>query len=321
MKLFFPVLLMTLSLSARAYVPTVEGLFRHGKNPEVTTNAMVLTASVTSYNPYAEKDEKPGSPLWVKWVYNVTPDGNLKLTQLVYSSAAMTEAALVDKVYVPELSPRSFAANQVDRGLLMAVYNSILINDGSFMIDFLQGQGVSVTANTEILNQDKIALLTRHRQWLAQNKGGRPGDESPMNPTNPAERERVSRLMHSPMYGDFGKVSLSRYQGEPAWNIKTDKFEAFIDDAKREIRQIVLRESTGEAEVVCREPMLLNGTHSVPKQIIFKTALDQYYQINMVALRHFNESNADMLTRLHRYDKVLGARQQQAQVDKPSFLY
>ena len=313
--------LLLISWSAIGYVPTVEGLFRHGNNPDVTTNALVLSASITPHNPFAEKTENPVSPLWVKWIYNVTPHGKLKLTQLLYSSAAMNEASLLDKIYVAELSPKSFTAANTEKGLLLALLNSMLINDGSFMIDFLQHHGVSVAANTEILNQEKTALLYRYRAWLAQTKGGRAAgaEESPLNPSNPTERERVSRLMNSSMYLDSGKVSLSRYQGEPAWQIRTESFEAFVDDAKREVRQVVLRQSNGEIDITCHNDLLINGTHRMPKYLIIKTTLDQHYNVSFISLRHFNESQSELLNRLQKYDQVLS--QKRSPVERPSFLY
>jgi len=313
--------ILTFSLSALAYVPTVEGLFRHGNNPEVTTNALVVTATVAPYSPFVEKTEGPSNTLWIKWIYNVTSHGKLKLTQLIYTSSVMNDASLVDKHYVAELSPQSFAGANTEKGLFLALMNSMLINDGSFMIDFLQHHGVSVAANTEILNQDKTALLYRHRSWLAQTKGGRAAgaDESPLNPSNPSDRERVARLMGSSMYLDSGKVSLSRFQGEPSWQIRTDNFEAYVDDAKREVRQLLLRQSSGETEITCHDPMLMNGSHRMAKYLIVKNTLDQHFTVNFLSLRHFNESPGELVSRLQRYDQVLS--QKKAPVDRPSFLY
>lgn len=312
---------LLISLNLKAYVPTVEGLFRHGGNPDITTNAMVLTATITPHNPYAEKTEVTTNPLWVKWVYNMSPQGKLKLTQLIYSSASMIDANLIDKVYVGELAPQSFGPTHTERGLLLSVFNSIFINDGSFMIDFLQNHGVSVSANTEILNQDKVALLSRYRSWLIQSNGGRASnaEDSPLSPSSSSEKEKVNRLMSAPMYLDSGIVSLSRYHGEPAWHIKTENFEAFIDDSKREIRQVLLRQPNGDIEITGHDPMLLNGLHRTPRSLILKSALDQHYQIRFTSLKHFNENPSELLARLKRYDQILAHKREQ--VERPAFLY
>lgn len=321
MKRLITFFLVIASIHVVAYVPTVEGLFRHGGNPDVTTNALVITASVAPHNPYEEKTEPAANPLWVKWVYNMSPQGKLKLTQLIYSSASMVDANLIDKVYVSELSPQSFGASQTERGFLLSVFNSILINDGSFMIDFLQNHGVSVNANTEILNQDKVALLTRYKTWLIQSNGGRSStaEDSPLSPTSASEKERVNKLMSSPMYLDSGLVSLSRYHGEPAWQIKTENFESFIDDTKREIKQVILRQPNGDIEITAHEPTLLDGLHRIPRSLIIKSALDQHYQIRFTSLKYFNENPSELLARLRRYDQILAHKR--VSVERPAFLY
>ena len=319
MKLLCALITMV-SIGAQAYVPTVEALFRHGANPDVTTNAMVLSASVSSYNPFAEKTETTGKQLWVKWIYNVTPQGKLRLTQLIFNSATMAESALVDKTYISDLSPKSFNANSIERGLFISMLNSQLINDGSFMVDFLRLAGVPVRLNNEIVNQDKVALLQRYRGWLNRNKANRSnGEESPMSPASPADRERVTRLMSSPMFLETQQVALSRFHGEPAWHITAEGFDGYVDDAQREIRQLLLRRATGEIEISCRAALLLNGTHRMPRQIVVRNTQDQSHQVNLISLKHYHEGPNDLLARLRRYDQVL-SRKQEA-IDRPAFLF
>ncbi len=308
--------------SAHAYVPTVESLFRHGANADVTSNALVVSAKVALVNPYAEKIEQvDGSAIWVKWAYNITPQGKLKLTQLIYRAASMTEASLVDKSYIAELSPQAFAASPEmgERGLFISLMNSLLINDGSFMVDFLHNRGVNVRLNSDIINQDKRALLARYRAWLIRTKGGRDAgsDPSPLAPT--VDREKAEKIMASPMYADTQQVTLSRYQGEPAWQVKTETFDAWVSDASREVRQLVLRTGAVEVDIQCRDYLLYGGTHSFPRQIVVKGQQDQFWQIDVLGLKHFNESAAELLARLRAHDQVLLQRRET--VAKPAFLF
>lgn len=318
----FLILFAFIAFKAQAYVPTVESLFRHGANADVTTNALMISAKVALVNPYAEKAEQTeGSALWVKWVYNVTPQGRLKLTQLIYRAASMTEASLVDKSYVAELSPLAFDASPEmgERGLFMGLINSLLINDGSFMVEFLHNRGVNVRLNAEIINQEKKALLGRYRAWLIRTKGGRTAGAEP-SPLAPAtDRAAVEKIMASPMYADTQQVVLSRYQGEPAWQIKGDTFEGWVSDATRDVRQLVLRTGAAEVDIQCRDYVLYNGTHSFPRQIVVKGQQDQFWQIDVIGLKHFNETAAELLARLRRHDQVLMQRKEV--VARPSFLF
>ncbi len=319
MKYVLITALLSASMSAAAYVPTVEALFRHGANPEVSTNALSLSVKLTPVNPYAEKDEAPGKPLWVKWVYNVTAQGKLKLTQLVYRGPAMNESVLADKTYVADLNPSSFTTATAERGLFFALLNSTLINDGSFMVDLLKQLGLSARHNEELINHEKKALLERYRSWLAQNKGGRGSADSPLAPADPDERSKVERLLATPMYHDAKQVFLTRHKGEPAWQAKVDQFEAWVGDADREVRHILFRGGAGEMEIQCVEPTLYNGTHRLPRQILVKTSQDLHYQVDVIGLRHFNESPAEMLARLRATDQYLMHRREA--LPRPSFIY
>lgn len=321
MKYFIAALLT--SLSALAYVPTVESLFRHGNNPEVTTNAIMVSAKVAPHSLFEEKvpSEKP-QDLWVRWIYNVTPQGRLKLTQLLYRSPSMTDASLVDKVFISELSPRSFGTtpNALERGLFVSLLNSLLINDGSFLVDFLRTKEISVRKNEELINLEKKNLLLRHRSWLQKNNGGRgaPAEDSPMTPADPSERARVEQILAAPMYQDTKQVTLTRHQGLPAWHVKAEGFEAWVDDDKRQIQQVLMRSGPGEIELQFRDYLLLNGVHSMPRLITVKGLQDQLWQLEVIGVRTFNESPTELVNRLKRYDLVL--QQKQETVVRPGFF-
>jgi hypothetical protein len=318
-------MILIFSKSVLAYVPSVESIFRHGNNPEVTTNALMLAAKISAVNPFLEKNEQQqGESMWVKWVYNITPQGKLKLTQLIYRSAAMTEASLIDKTFISELTPQIFAGDspeKIERGLLLSLFNSMLINDGSFMVEFLKNRGEPVKLNAEIINQEKRSILSRYKAWLIKKKGGRieRSEESPLLPLNAVEKEKVESILSSPMYEQSPYISLSRYQGSPAWHVKTENFEGWVSDETRFIRHLGLKSGAFETEIQCRDHILFNGTHSLPRQILIKSQQDIYWQIDIITLKHFSETTTDLLARLRQYDQIL--QQNRVQITRPAFLY
>jgi hypothetical protein len=121
------------------------------------------------------------------------------------------------------------------------------------------------------------------------------------------------------MDADTQQVVLSRYQGEPAWLVKGDTFEAWVSDATREVRQLVLRSGAAEVDIQCRDYLLFNGTHSFPRQIVVKGQQDQFWQVDVLSLKPFNESSTELLARLRRHDQVLMQRREA--VSRPPFLF
>ncbi|MFP5458356.1 MAG: hypothetical protein ACLGG7_06460 [Bacteriovoracia bacterium] len=321
MKYFF--IALVVALPAFGYVPTVESLFRNGNNPDVTTNAIMVSAKVSLHSLFEETTStEKKADLWVRWIYNVTPQGRLKLTQLIYRAPSMTDASLVDKVFISELSPRSFGStpNALERGLFVSLLNSLLINDGSFLVDFLRSKEISVRKNDDLINQEKKNLLLRHRSWLQKNNGGRGSlaEDSPINPADANEKVRVEQILSSPMYQDTKQVSLTRHQGLPAWHVKAEGFEAWVSDDKRHIQQVLMKSGPSEIELQFRDYLLLNGVHNMPRLITVKGMQDQVWKVEVMGVRTFNETHPELVNRLKRYDLVL--RQKQETVERPGFF-
>ncbi len=318
------VIIVLFSLNAYSYVPTVESIFRNGNNPDMTQNAAMVTLKITPVNPLAEKGEQAqGVSTWVKLVYHIGGGGRIKLSQLTYKTSSMVDSSADSKVFFSELSPNSFdqSIEMSERGLFYSLFNSLIINDGSFITQFLKTRGINVSLNSEIINQEKKHLLERHKSWLVKTKGGRQveGDESPLSPSSPIEKERVNQIMALPMYASNGQVSLVRFAGDAAWNIKADAFEAWVGDSNREIKQMVYRTSSGEAELIARDYINYNGTTPIPRLITFKNTKDQNYTIEPIAVRYFSESGQELVNRLKRYDKEVRASKEPSA--KPYFIF
>jgi hypothetical protein len=79
-----------------------------------------------------------------------------------------------------------------------------------------------------------------------------------------------------------------------------------------------MKSAAGDIEMLAYDHFTANGTHRAPKLITVKTALDQHYRIETVSLKHFNESPAETLARLRRYDQAL--QKSKPTADKPPFM-
>jgi hypothetical protein len=316
--------LLSISFSVFAYVPTVESLFRNGSNPDLTQNAAVVTFKITPVNPLAEKGEQAqGQSVWVKLIYHLGGGGRIKLSQLTYRSSAINDTAADSKVFFSEMSSNAFdqSVEMTERGLFYSIMNSLVVNDGTFITQFLKTRGINVALNDEILNQEKKQLLERHKTWLIKTRGGRQanGEDSPLTPASALEREKVNHIMSLPMYASSGQIGLVRFEGEAAWNIKADGFEAWVGDSNRDIKQVNYKTSAGESEFVAKDYIKYNGTTPLPRLITFKNSKDLHFNIEPISIRYFNESGQDLVNRLKRYDKEVKAPRDS--VTKPYFLF
>jgi hypothetical protein len=317
--------------TAEAYVPTVESLFRHGANPEVTANGQSVTLVVKKVLPGGNlgqsvndvsllKDEKAED--FYKIFFTKAGD-SLKVAQTRYSDSKFSETSLEHKTYHSNFSALSIkpSIEEAEKGIFFGLLHSLVLNDGSYLVNYLKSLGVPVKLNEEIINREKIDFLANYKRYLitiSKDRNARKTEINPMRPEDPTARSRADQIMADPMYVDTKNVKLARDEGWVAWVVNAGPFEAVASYRNREIQRIKYKSPAGEFEIVCKDYWLANGTHSLPRFILVKTLTGETYQVELVNLRHYVEKEDDMIKRLKNWDQILKGR---ASTDlRPVFL-
>lgn len=327
-KLIF--VLICLSSSAFAYVPTVESLFRHGSNPDVTANGVSLTFTVKKIEAVAKEAPKNEETLlneskaedFYKLFFTKNHDV-MKVAQTRYDNNTFSEASLLEKHYYPNFSPYTIkgSSEESEKGIFQGMLRSMLFNDGVFLVNYLKSLGVPVKLNGEIINRQKVEYLASYKQYLItinKDRTARKTATNPLKPDDAAQRERVDRVMNEPMYVDQKQVKLSRENGEMAWLVTAGPFEAVISYKMREIRKIKYKSQLGEFEINCKDYWLANGTHAMPRFILVKDYKGETFQVEITNLRHYLEKEVDLVNRLKKWDSLLKGKE--SNDPKPPFL-
>ncbi len=311
------ILLLSLFIttSALAYTPTVESLFRHGSNPDVTTSALNLSFSVKDL-------ANVENTSFYKIYFDVFDSKTLKFSQTAYNQDSFSEGSLLGKIYYSQLSPLSFKSQSVDRGLFYSLIHSIILNDGGFLIEYLKLHNVPVKTNSEILNSDKINLMKDYKNYLRSINNDRSLKKtlvSPLKPENDQAQERANRLMKEPMYLDADQVKLSSYEGKPAWLVIAGEFQAYVSYEERRPLSVRFKTSAGEVTIQCLDYWRPDAAHAVPKKLIIKTSKGETYQVETLSLRYYNEKEEDLIKRLRHWDEILKTPKDQPL--RPDFLF
>lgn len=313
--------LALLSLDALAYVPTVESLFRHGSNPDVTASGISFTLSARKLVP-GEAGSGGSQEELFRIFLNKGNGENLKVAQSQYRDKTFSEASLEHKIYYSSFSPYTLKASveQIERGLFFALLNSLTFNNGDHMVNYLKTLGVPVKLNDEIINREKIEYLASYKRYLvAQNqKGAKKTDENPLRPEDLATRERVEAVMKESMYVDTKQVRLSKYEGDMSWIVEAGPFTAVFAYNSRDLQKLTFKSAAGNFEVICRNYVLMNGTHRFPKTVLVRGFSGDNYQLELSDLRHTIESEDDIVRRLRKWDGILRGRE--STLSRPAFL-
>jgi hypothetical protein len=304
--------------AAHAYVPTVESLFRHGANPDVTSNGISVTFVVKKIQPGGIvgtsgndssllKDEKVED--FYKIYFTKTGD-SLKVAQTRYKDSKFSNTSLEHKIYYPNLTAYTFkpSIEEVEKGIFFGVLRSLLLNDGANLVNYLKALGVPVKLNQEILNAEKVELLANYKSYLSniqKDRSARKTEENPLRPEDSAARAKAEELMAAPMYMDTKQVKLARDEGQVAWMVKAGAFEATASYRNRDLQRVKYKSPAGDFEIICKDYWVANGSHVLPRYIIVKSLTGETYQLELTNLSHYNDKESDMVKRLNGWDQLL----------------
>jgi hypothetical protein len=317
--------------TVQAYVPTVESLFRHGANPDISANGLSLTMVVKKIQP----GEKPRTSVndasllkddKLEDYYKVffTKSGeSLKVAQTRYNSGNFSEASLEHKIYYPNFSSYTIkpSVEQAEKGVFFALLHSMTLNNGSHMVNYLKSLGVPVRLNNEIINREKIEFLANYKRYLvtiSKDRNAKKTEVNPMRPDDSSAQSRVDEIMTEPMYTDMKQVKLSKEEGDIAWLVNAGAFEAVVSYKNREVQKVKYKSAAGDFEVICKDYWLANGTHALPRFLLIKTFSGQNYQVEITNLRHYLEKEDDLIRRLRNWDQVLKGKE--SNDVRPEFL-
>lgn len=317
---------------AHAYVPTVESLFRHGSNPEVSVNGLSITFSVKRILP---EDKTQGASVndasllkdeSAKEFYKlfITKAGEgMKVAQTKYKSNSYSEGSLEHKIYYPNLNAYTFkpSIEQAEKGVFFGLIHSLALNDGAHFVNYLKSLGVPVKLNNEIINREKIEFLADYKRYLtlvAKDRNAKKTEVNPMNPEDPAAKQRADEIMSQPMYTDLKQVKLSKDEGQVAWVVNAGPFEAVVSYKERDVQRVKYKSAAGDFEIVCKDYWLANGTHALPKYMMIKNFAGQLYQVEVTNLRQYVEKEEDLVKRLRNWDQILKGKE--SHDARPEFL-
>jgi hypothetical protein len=323
--------LLFTSFKCLAYVPTVESLFRHGSNPDVTANGVALTLSVKKIEAGSKSTPSTNSSLlaetksedFYKLYFTKVSTEMMKVAQTRYGNDTFGDGSLIDKQYYSSFTSHTIkgTAEDSEKGIFFGMLRSIIFNDGAFILNYLKSLNIPVKLNNEIINRQKVEYLANYKQYLVainKDRTSKRNIPNPLKPDDATSREKIDTIMNEPMYVDQKQVKLANEHGQLSWFISAGPFEATISQNERRIQRIKYKSLLGDYEILCKDYWLANGTHSFPRYIMVKDFKGESFQVEVLNMKHYLEKESDLLARLKKWDSVLKGKS--SNETKPPFL-
>lgn len=277
MKMFSKLLIvMMISFSAVASVPTEEGLLRNLNNADLPGQYVTVKTMVQSLTEADKTD-------YVKFQISLDNPNTIALLQTTYSNGQMLNSQIKNVKYFPDLLTQIRREKAPEKSLFYSVLMMLTTNRSAGMEAFLEKNGVSVVKNKTILNEDKIKLLRAYRSHLVNNKGK--GDAgSPLNPEDPKSKEKVLDLFRSNTFKRAKNIELVKKDNEFMWKVDWKSAQGFFSNEERQFRAIDYSTPDSQIKIEASSYLLFNGTNELPKFMNVKDSTGQLYKIQTLGL-------------------------------------
>lgn len=277
MKMFSKLLIvMMISFSAHASVPTEEGLLKNLNNADLPGQYITVKTMVQSLTEADKTD-------YVKFQISLDNPNTVGLLQTTYSNGQMLNSQIKNVKYFPDLLAQIRREKAPEKSLFYSVLMMLTTNRSQGMEAFLEKNGVTVVKNRTILNEDKMKLLRAYRSHLVNNKGK--GDAgSPLNPEDPKNKERVLDLFRSNTFRRAKNIELVKKDNEFMWKVDWKSAQGYFSNEERQFRAVDYSTADSQIKIEANSYLLFNGTNELPKFMNVKDSSGQLYKIQTLGL-------------------------------------
>jgi hypothetical protein len=278
MPTFFLCLLTAFVISANAFasVPTEEGLLKNLNNADLPGQYITIKMMGQSL---AEQEKAD----YVKFIITLENPNAIGLLQVVYNNSQMQNSQIKSVKYTPDLLVQIRKEKSQERAMFFASLMMLATNRSAGMEAFLEKNGVSILKNKNILNQDKMKLLRDYRTHLVNSKGK--GDAgSPLNPEDPAAKQKALELFRANTFKRAPNVELVKKENEFMWKTDWKSVQGFFSNEERRLREIDLNSADGQISLDANTYVLFNGVNELPKFIGIKDQKGINYKLQVLSL-------------------------------------
>lgn len=327
-------LILVMSLSVNANIPTTEGLFRNGSNADVSASLIVvkfliekeisdealnLAPDASAAKEEVVFTEKNQKPVYVKFLISLAPNDRVQLIQVSYSSGKMLDSQIIDVRYYSNLIDKIVKTDK-KTALFYSLLSSLALNRSDELDSFLKLNSKNYKSNDELVDPEKKALYSKYKRFLNLTKEDESLKESmdnPYRPQDPDIAKVVNKVKASPYMKRDENVSLVKENNQFFWKVSLDTMEAFFENDNLHLEKLSYGKVDKDLRVTLDDYILFNGNHEMPKHI---KILDPENQLNIrtLSLAHLNMANKSMNTRYSEYMAIL--KEANSKVPLPSLF-
>lgn len=310
-----------ISFNCFSYTPTLDSLLRNGNNSEIATKSVVANIKIKEISPTNQNEELTGETALKYVIYNEN-EQRPQMVELEYAGGNITSSMLMGFKYIniKDLKSINIPSNKIESQVYYSLLVMLLNNNSRPLIDFLQSQNIKVLDNRNLINENKIRLISAYKRYLQESKDDESNvRENPLKPEDPKDLEKVNEVMSESFLRQDQLVKRVKDKNEFYWVAQSDNlFIKFNKDHRMKIFRLLT--DLGTIEVTLGRFVVMGSQQEFPEFIWFKTLSGKKYEIRATKYSSFKDNKDSHRNRLKRYSKYKEQNKVSSQLERLELL-
>lgn len=295
--IFFLALAISFSTSSMAAIPTEEGLLKNLNNPAPQNGQTIVKLKVT------KMDESKSESFYRLTFSNENPNA-LQLLQQKFASAQMSATQLRNQKIEMDLFSKIKRDAISEASVFYSTLGFLLFNKGLGLEIIVEKSGGSVIKTKSQYNEEKMRLLRQYKSYLATTKSKTMND-SPLNPPDPKEKQRVQDLFRSNSLRTSPNVKLTKMGSEFVWHADWKNVHGYFSNEERRLRVLDVSAMDTSVKIELDQYGILNGVNEFPKNMALASRDGVVYRIQVLGVESRASKEKPLTTKFEEAKKNL----------------
>ena len=303
MKKLILIISIFIAMQAQAAIPTMEGLFRNGKNKDLSGNLIIIKMMVDEVSLTDDLEKRVS---YLKFYFSVAEKNRIEFLQVHYPDGEMRKDSANHLYYAHNLLWNLRKEEDDEKILFYSIMAMLGLNDSRPISSYLGKQSGDFKINKRSMNWEKVKLLKKYKDYLVIKKKNPDTEElSPLNPEEEEKKEKVKSILAAPMYTHSENINLIRRENSFFWEVKLPTINALFSNETHFIRELKIQTVRGPLAVTFGEFNAFNGVHFLPREILIRDRTEKSYKVRILSYNIYNNPKKGLRERHKDFKKVV----------------
>lgn len=300
-NLFFIITIIFIS-NTQGAVPTIEGLFRNGGNPNWENEVVMFSFMVEKIISKEDLEKSPEEDIEKSMeepfenniyckIYISKNESDYSFLQIKYNNISMKNDTITKIKFYPELIKSIDGDIELTRKTFYSLMLMFYQNDSMLVSKLLKEFNTDYQNNLELVNQSKWQLLSRYRDFLEEKKEN-PEQElvSPLVVEESHSEDELTpqEILDQHNYINAGKVKLSKIKKRFYWVFNLENMSGMFSNEEQLLNQFSIKNTGKKIIFNFEDYILLDSKHKLPRLMSISLDDNTSFKIRTLNVKSFN---------------------------------